>query len=185
MIVHTDIGIYQFILSRGGRGYEIMKTRDNCMYANMKKRSTSISKDEHNIGVSIFLFDSTQTNILLGKRKNSFRAGTLKLPGGHVRVTESIVDTMKRELQEETGVVPIRYKYLGVIREYQKENNGSFIHFIFKCTKYSGVVTNMEPKKCGGWLWYDLKNLPNNILKGHKLALDLLTQKTHLVDFVD
>lgn len=151
----------------------------------IKPSLRSSPADEHNIGVGIFVFDSTQTKILLGKRINSFRSGTWGMPSGRVRIQETIEDTMKRELLEEAGVKPVEFEYLGVVREYQNELTDSFTHFIFKCTKYSGVVTNMEPKKCGGWLWYDLNNLPNNILKGHKLALDLLTQKTHLVDCVD
>ncbi len=150
----------------------------------MKLSTPSQPKDEQNVGVGILVFDSTQKKILLGKRKNSFRAGTWGIPGGRVGITESIEDAMKRELREETGVKPIQYKYLGVVREYQKENNGPFIFFIFKCTKYAGDIKNMEPDKCEGWVWHDLNKLPKNILKGHKLALDLLTQKNHLVDYV-
>lgn len=147
-----------------------------------KKRAHII--DEQNIGVAIFVLDSTQDKILLGKRKNSFRAGTWGVPAGRVGITESIEDAMKRELCEETGIKPIKFEYLGVVREYQKELSGSFIHYVFNCTKYSGEVTNVEPKKCEGWVWHDLKKLPKNILRGHKLALDLFTQKNHLVDYI-
>ncbi len=150
----------------------------------MKTQSLTSSVDEQNIGVGIFVFDSSQTKILLGKRKNSFRAGTWGIPGGRVGMKESIEDAMKRELSEEAGIKPIKFEYLGVVREYQKELSGSFIHFIFKCTKYSGEVTNVELKKCEGWVWYDLSELPKNVLKGHELALDLLAKKTHLVDYV-
>ncbi len=152
----------------------------------MKPSVRSSPADELNIGVGILVFDSSHKKILLGKRKNSFRAGKWGIPGGRVGMKESIEDAMKRELWEETGIKPIIFEYLGAVREYQKENNGSFIHFIFKCTKYSGEVSNMEPKKCEGWVWHDLKKLPKNIfiLKGHKIALDLFTKKTHLVDYV-
>ncbi len=150
----------------------------------MKTQSLSSSLDEQNVGVGIFVFDKTGKKVLLGKRKNSFRAGTWGIPGGRATMTESIEDAMKRELWEETGIKPIKFEYLGVVREYQKELSGSFIHFIFKCTKYSGEIKNVEPSKCERWVWHDLKKLPKNILKGHKLALDLLTNKSHLVDYV-
>lgn len=150
----------------------------------MIKRAATKSKDEHNIGVGILIFDASQTKILLGKRKNSFRSGTWGVPGGRVGKKELIEEAMKREIREETGIKPIQYKYLGVVREYQRENNGPFIFFFFKCTKYSGEVTNMEPKKCEGWVWHDLNKLPKNILNGHKLALKLLAQQGHFVDYV-
>jgi len=150
----------------------------------MKTQSLTSSVDEQNIGVGILVLDSSQKKILLGKRKNSFRAGTWGLPGGRVGVTETIENAMKRELLEEVGIKPTKFEYLGVVREYQKELSGSFIHFIYICTKYSGKITNMEQEKCEGWVWHDLIKLPKNILKGHKLALDLLTKKTHLVDYV-
>jgi ADP-ribose pyrophosphatase YjhB (NUDIX family) len=150
----------------------------------MKPSVRSSPADELNIGVGILVFDASQTKILLGKRKNSFRAGTWGIPGGRVGITEPIEVAMKRELWEETGIKPMKSECLGVVREYQKELSGSFIHFIIKCTKYSGEVTNVEPKKCEGWVWHDLKKLPKNILKGHKLALKLLTQQGHFVDYV-
>ena len=59
-------------------------------------------------------------------------------------MTESIEDAMERELWEETGIKPIKFEYLGVVREYQKELSGSFIHFMYICTKYSGKITTME-----------------------------------------
>jgi len=150
----------------------------------MKPSVRSSPADELNIGVGILVFDASQTKILLGKRKNSFRAGTWGIPGGRMAMTESIEDAMRRELWEETGIKPIKFEYVGVVREHQKELSGSFIHFIFKCTKYAGEVINMEPAKCEEWVWQDINELPQNTLKGHKLALDLLRKKTHLVDYV-
>jgi 8-oxo-dGTP diphosphatase len=150
----------------------------------MRTQTVAQPKDEQNIGVGIFVFDSSHKKVLLGKRKNSFRAGTWGIPGGRVGVTETIENAMKRELHEEAGIQPTKFEYLGVVREYQKELLGSFIHFIYKCTKYSGKITTMEPEKCEGWVWHDLSELPKNVLVGHELALDLLSQKTHLVDCI-
>ena len=148
----------------------------------MKHPAHSKNADEHNIGVGILILDTSKTKILLGKRKNSFRAGTWGIPSGRVGMTETIEKAMIRELDEETGIKPVKFEYLGVVREYQKELSGSFVHFIFKCTKYAGEIKNMEADKCEGWIWHDIKRLPKNVLKGYKLSVQLLSQRHHFID---
>jgi len=124
------------------------------------------------IGVSILLFDKTRKKILLGKRKNSYRSGWYGMPGGRLDLEESLIDCCKRELQEETGIQATSLAYLGVIRELQEGYN--FIHFAFTCTDYKGEPKVMEPEKCEAWEWHALNELPTNILKGQKGALDIL-----------
>lgn len=150
----------------------------------MKPSVRSCPADEKNIGVGILVFDSSKTKILLGKRRNCFRAGMWGIPAGRVCTTELIKDAMHRELREETGTIAVNFKYLGVVREYQEELSGSFIHFIYLCTQYAGIITNVEPEKCEGWTWHNLKHLPQNILRGHRRALDLLTQHSPIVEYV-
>lgn len=131
------------------------------------------------IGACILVIND-QNQILLGKRKNSYKAGYFGIPGGRVEVGESLFETAKRELAEETSLTAVNLEYLGVVKENQGE--WDFIHFVFICCQWQGEVQTVEPDKCEGWQWYDLSTLPSSILEGHQAAIQLLPQKMTLIE---
>ncbi|MFA6005444.1 MAG: NUDIX domain-containing protein [Patescibacteria group bacterium] len=131
--------------------------------------------EREHLGVCVIVLDATKTKVLLGKRKNSYRSGTFGLPGGRLELKESLQDCGTRELIEETGLRSKTLRYVGVVRELQEKFN--FIHFVFLCDSYEGSPSLTEPEKCEGWEWFLLENLPENILPGHKAALDFLINK--------
>lgn len=55
------------------------------------------------IGVQCFLV--SQNSLLLGLRTAGFGIGTWGLPGGHLEKGETVFQTAKRELFEETGII--------------------------------------------------------------------------------
>lgn len=120
---------------------------------------------QQNIGSCIILLDSKREKILLGRRRNIYGAGFWGLPGGRVKLNEPIRDSIKRELLEEANLELLKVKYLGVVREFQETYD--FIHFGFFAEKYAGKLKNMELDKNEEWKWFDLNNLPRNILRGH------------------
>lgn len=130
----------------------------------------------------IIVLDKNEKQVLLGKRLNSYKAGMLGLPGGRIELEEPLEDCGKRELLEETSLKGKSLQYVGVIRELQKGYN--FIHFVFTCSQYDGFPTNVEPEKCEGWNWHPLDNLPDNILPGHKAALDIYNYKKPIKDLL-
>lgn len=131
-------------------------------------------------GVCIIIFDTTKKQILLGKRKNSYRAGQYGTPGGRLELGESLETCGKRELLEETGLRANELNYLGVVREFQDGTN--FIHFIYTCMEYKGKPKVIEQKKCEKWEWYPLNSLPNNILTGHQAAITMYKNKSTIID---
>ena len=122
------------------------------------------------IGVTIIVINK-QNQILLGKRKNGYKPGTFGLPGGRVDVGEPLVQAGLRELTEEVGIISQNLEYIGLVRETQTEYD--FVHFGFVCTDWQGSIENCEPEKCEGWEWYDLKNLPQPLLRGHQGIIEL------------
>jgi 8-oxo-dGTP diphosphatase len=124
---------------------------------------------EESIGVPVIV--SVNKKILMGIRKNCYGEGTYGLPGGRLEFNESLEKCVKRELLEETGLTAKSLKFIGVVRDFQKDHN--FIHFAFACEEFDGKVKLMEPEKCEGWEWFDLDNLPKNILPGHGQAIDI------------
>ena len=122
--------------------------------------------------IGAFVIVTKGKTVLLGKRKNAYKANSYGCPGGRLELEESLIDCAKRELLEETNVKAIKLKYLGVIRELQGDYN--FIHFVLQCTVYKGEISLAEPEKCETWNFYDVNKLPPNILSAHKAGIELL-----------
>jgi len=132
---------------------------------------------EH-IGVCVIVIND-QNQLLLGKRKNGYRAGYYGLPGGQLELKEKLEDAIKRELYEETGLKGNSVSCLGVVRELQETYN--YIHFCFTCQEFEGKPILCEPEKCEGWEWYPIDALPSPLLPGHQAALSLCSNHTSSV----
>ncbi len=127
--------------------------------------------EQQKIGTCVIVLDEGKKNVLLGKRLNSYKAGMLGLPGGRVEAKEPLDECGKREVLEETSIEINNLTYVGVIRELQGES--SFIHFAFFSSDHTGNPQLLEPEKCESWEWYPLDALPENIVPGHRAALDM------------
>lgn len=80
----------------------------------------------------------------------------LALPGGHVEQGESIVDSVIREMKEETGLDIINPVLCG-IKQFPIEN-GRYIVFLFKTDQYSGELIS---SKEGEMIWVNQADLKN------------------------
>lgn len=132
------------------------------------------------IGTCVLLLDQDQQKVVLGKRKNSYMAGSYGLPGGRVELGEALVDTAKREVREETGIEILSLEFVTTIRDFQGTHD--FVHFVFASSDWVGQPKTLEPEKCEGWEWFSLSNLPEQILAGHKLAIQAYQSQQKLVD---
>lgn len=135
--------------------------------------------EEQRIGTCIVLVNNNQ-EILLGKRKNAYSAGSYGLPGGRIEVNEPMSDSIKREVLEETGIELNYLDYIGVVRENQGDYD--FIHFVFY-SNIDGLDPKLcEPEKCEGWEWHNDDFGKGNILPGHAAAIELYLNKKRLID---
>jgi 8-oxo-dGTP diphosphatase len=131
------------------------------------------------IGTCVVL-TNTNNQILLGKRKNSYKAGYFGLPGGRIELNEKIESAIARETLEETGLSNLDFKYVGVVRENQSAYD--FIHFVFTASVENQQPKLCEPDKCESWVWFDSKSKFDLVLPGHKAAIDLVRESGSLAD---
>jgi len=131
------------------------------------------------IGVCVVVFND-KNQILLGKRRGGYKAGSYGLPGGCVDGAETLETAARRELTEETSITATDLMYVGVLREWQGTH--SFIHFVYFCRSFTGTPSTTEPEKCEGWEWYDRNSLPTPLLNGHRAAVNLLASNQNMQD---
>ena len=107
-------------------------------------------------------------NILLLKRQNTkYGNNKYALPGGHLEYNESIPEGMIRELYEEIGLKvkePNIDLYKVIKMMDSKSVQTEYINFIFIYQYKNESLINKEPQFCSELKWFNIKELPKNIL---------------------
>ncbi len=131
------------------------------------------SKRRPKATISSYLMLRDGNMICLGLRQNTgYKDGYLGLVSGHVEEGESASFAMIREAEEEVGITiePQDLKCVHIM--HRKSDDRLNIDIFFECHRYSGTVTNLEPLKCGGWDFFDLNHLPENIVNYIQFAVE-------------
>ena len=137
-------------------------------------------KETHTrVGIGIMIFKDRK--ILLGKRKGSHGAGQYSFPGEHLEYMESFEKCALREIAEECGIKikNLRFQYLANIKDYAPRH---YVHIGLVADWKSGEPKVLEPEKCEGWNWYDLKKLPKPLFATIPFAIKSYTKNIHYKD---
>ncbi|RSJ95027.1 8-oxo-dGTP diphosphatase [Streptococcus australis] len=86
-------------------------------------------------------------------------------PGGHIEEGESLVESVIREIKEETGLT-ISNPQLAAVKNWQLENGTRYIVFCYKATEFTGQLRSSEE---GGVSW-----VPKDQLEKLDLSYDML-----------
>jgi 8-oxo-dGTP diphosphatase len=99
--------------------------------------------------------------VLLARRRRdrAYYPGVWDIIGGHCGDSESPEDTLCRELREELGVVPARFRQIGVFPEPDPEKYGQGEHHVFVVTEWSGTPTNVRPDEHESIGWFSRHEL--------------------------
>ena len=89
--------------------------------------------------------------------------GGLTFPGGHVEDNESLIESVIREMKEETGLIIKNPRLVGVY-EWPWENNSRYLAFLYKTNEYEGDILS---SKEGEVFWIKKENI-----KDYKLSTD-------------
>lgn len=131
------------------------------------------------VGCEVLIIEKDQ--LLLGKRKNCFGAGTWALPGGHLEYDERMVEAACREMQEELGasILPSDLKLISIVDTLPYEGSDKhYIHISFELQSPSFKPQLMEPERCEEWRYFALDDLPlDNFFKPHRAIIENYLQK--------
>ena len=109
--------------------------------------------------------------VLLALRKNTgYRDGEYELPGGHVEAGEDLMNATVREAKEELNieVKEGNLKIAHILHHY----SGDRINFVLITETYEGIPSIGEPDKCEKLEWFDIKNLPSNIIPKARKSIE-------------
>ena len=95
--------------------------------------------------------------ILVQERVDSKWSG-ICFPGGHVEEGESFVESVKREVLEETGLEIVAPMLCGVKQWTQRNGEYRYIVFFYKTNQFKGEI---KDSKEGRVFWIDRKDLKN------------------------
>ena len=95
--------------------------------------------------------------ILVQERVDPHWSG-ICFPGGHVEEGESFVDSVKREVFEETGLEIVAPLLCGVKQWTQRNGEYRYIVFFYKTNQFKGEI---KDSKEGRVFWIDRKDLKN------------------------
>ena len=114
--------------------------------------------NEVRVGVGILVLKDSR--ILLGKRNegNVLGGDSWTCPGGKLEFGENIVNAVKRETEEETGIKVNEIKLTSVSNDIAYGNH--FVTLGFVCKKFDGQPKVMEPNKITEWKWFSINELP-------------------------
>lgn len=95
-----------------------------------------------------------QGNVLVEEKLVQNSKG-LVFPGGHVESNESVVDSMIREIQEETGLTISNLQFCG-IKDWIEFDGSRYMVFLYKTNVFSG---NIQSSSEGNVFWMPLEEL--------------------------
>lgn len=146
----------------------------SCIILTMENNFASEGKRFKTLAaVMVFLADNNR--ILLQKRQNTgFSDGKWDFAAsGHVDENETMKESAIRELREEAGVIAEDIEFMGLIHELGEDNRPRFLG-AFRVTKWRGEPHIQEPEKCSELKWFELDNLPKDIIKSRRIVLENL-----------
>jgi len=86
-------------------------------------------------------------------KKNTPWSG-LTFPGGHIESGESIVDSVVREVKEETGLTVCALINCGYIQWFNPEKQSQYIVFLFRTSSFTGELKSFSEGKLE-WMTLD------------------------------
>ncbi|MDB5238547.1 MAG: 8-oxo-dGTP diphosphatase [Candidatus Kaiserbacteria bacterium] len=142
------------------------------------QKNADAALPEPRVGIGVII-KNDRNEVLLGLRMSSHGAGEWAFPGGHLEFGETVFETAKREVKEETDLDIDQFELVSVCDEmrYIKSDNKHYLNLSILGHYTGGEPKNMEPHKCKEWKWFPLDQIPSNMFEPSGIALNNLRDK--------
>jgi len=137
----------------------------------MKKSWKDYDKPSVTADIVIFTVQDNELKILLVKRAVEPFKNKWAIPGGFVKMNESLEDAAKRELMEETGVGEVYLEQLYSFGEPKRDPRGRVITIAYVALINSEKIKIRASTDVSEVQWFSIKKIPP-LAFDHKKILD-------------
>ena len=132
----------------------------------------NVKQDRFRLVSAVHIFLIRNGTVLLLRRFNTGdEDGNYSVVAGHLDGNEQVKTAAVREAREEVGI-QIAPEDLRVVGVMHRLSNDERIDFFLTATAWVGEITNMEPGKCDRLAWFQVDDLPENVIPYVRRALD-------------
>jgi len=114
--------------------------------------------------------------LLLRRAHTGYKDGFYSCVSGHMDGQETVFDCMKREAQEEAGLILEKPDLEVVHILHRLSPDREYFDIYLKATVWTGIPKIMEPDKADGLDWFSPNNLPSNLIPEVNFALKQINQ---------
>jgi len=124
----------------------------------------------HNDGIAtpymaVYLIFRKDTKLAFLLRSNTgWMNGHYGLPSGRVEKQESWKTAAIREAKEEVGITVRPADLQLVLTAHRTHPDSDWVDTLYEVTAWSGELYNAEPEIHGELAWFDINNLPQNMV---------------------
>jgi len=138
----------------------------------MEKESISqYEKPSVTVDIAIYTIQKKELKVLLVKRGLEPFKNQWAIPGGFVRINESLEDAAKRELEEETGVKNVYLEQLYSFGDPKRDPRGRVITISYMALINSESIKLKATTDVSEVQWFSVKKIPP-LAFDHKKILD-------------
>ena len=137
----------------------------------MNTMKEKFEKPSVTVDIAVFSIKNDDLKVLLVKRKINPFKDKWALPGGFVKIKESLEAAAKRELQEETGVKDIYLEQLYTFGDPGRDPRGRVITVSYLALINSEKISLHATTDTSDAQWFSVSKVPN-LAFDHKKILD-------------
>lgn len=136
-----------------------------------------MARTEQAIFVNMCMITREDQVLVIDRKKADWPGVTF--PGGHVEKKESFVESVIREVYEETGLV-IEDPVLCGTKQFQDKQDARYVVLFYKATRFSGTLKSSDE---GEVFWIERKELTKYPLAPDMEAMVQVMESDHLSEF--
>ena len=146
-----------------------------------------MAEDRFKVRVAVLAIIQMDNKVLLQKRINTgYMDGFYDLgAAGHLESGESLEMAMQREIKEELGVIVKleNINFVSIVHKKDGESGLEYMYVYFKIKNFTDKPSIMEPNKNAALQWFDLNDLPANLISDRQTVLNNLTNDSFYDEF--
>ena len=125
-----------------------------------------------------------ENKVLLMRRKNTgYEDDKYGFIGGHLEEGEDFKSAIIREAKEEANIEldAEDLKFISIV--HKKGTTKNYVNIFFSAHEYSGDIKNNEIDKCSDIKWFEIEELPDDIIDIEEKVIENYKKNNYLIEY--